>query len=260
MQAAQIASPRITRWGGRNCGADRPRRRDGLHCSSVSSEAVNRRRVMDQPPTPARYLACNRDAPRCGGGDLGRHEGPRCGGARRLICSLSNGETRSGAGRRPCFLLPGEIPLHGEVEQAEPSHHGSAQTGRLGRRDGPKRKVRAADGPPFSFPRLLLDVLHDQHRRLVAVVIPPANNPQRSPARVDQRPDRPVRPGGAESRRIRSCAALELEPEQKPCHPILLSAWGRTAPTEYSGTSEGRVTTRAPKPLVSMPRRGRSSR
>jgi hypothetical protein len=123
--------------------------------ASVSSEAVNRRRVMDQPPTPARYLACNREAPRCGGGDLGRHEGPRCGGARRLICSLSNGETRSGAGRRPCFLLPRDIPLHGEAPAAHPSKDGSAQTGRLGRRDGRKRIYGAAEGPPFPFPQEL---------------------------------------------------------------------------------------------------------
>ena len=92
---------RITRWGGRSCGADRARRPDGLHCSWVSTEAVNRRRVMDQPATPARYLACNREAPRCGGGDLGRHEGPQCGGARRLTCGSLTGDSKRGRAAAP---------------------------------------------------------------------------------------------------------------------------------------------------------------
>ena len=57
-------------------------------------------------------------------------------------------------------MLPGDIPLHGEATGDEPSHHGSAQTGRLGRRDGRKRIYGAADGSPFPFPqgiRLALD-------------------------------------------------------------------------------------------------------
>ncbi len=96
---------------------------------------------MDQPAIRARYSSCNRERAPMRRGRPRRHEGPPCGGARRLTAALSR-ETRSGAGRRPRFVLPGDIPLHGEAPAADPSHDGSAQTGRLGRRDGRKRKVR----------------------------------------------------------------------------------------------------------------------
>jgi hypothetical protein len=69
-----------------------------------------------------------------------------------------------------------------------------------------------------------------------------SGGPGGSTAEVDLRPDRPVWNRHSHCRRISSCAVLEFEPEEKPCHPILLSAWGRTALREYSGTSEGRVT------------------
>src|SRR5215217_4885415 len=96
---------------------------------------------MDQPATPARYLACNRDAPRCGGGDLGRHEGPPCGGARRLICSLSTGRLEAGPGGGPASCCCRYPPSWGGTG-CRPVTPWVSATGRLGRRDGRKRAVR----------------------------------------------------------------------------------------------------------------------
>jgi len=59
-------------------------------------------------------------------------------------------------------------------------------------------------------------VLHDQDRRLVEVVISPADHSERSPADVDLRTGRPVWNRHGHRPRISSCAVLELEPEQKP--------------------------------------------
>jgi hypothetical protein len=78
-------------------------------------------------------------------------KGLNAAGPDHLPAALSR-ETRSGAGRRPRFLLPGDIPLNGEARAADPSHHGSAQTGRLGRRDGRKRNLRGGLWAALSFP------------------------------------------------------------------------------------------------------------
>jgi hypothetical protein len=59
-----------------------------------------------------------------------------CGGALRDYCGSLSRETRSGAGRRPRFLLPVDIPLQGGARRGRPEDHASARTGRLGRRDG----------------------------------------------------------------------------------------------------------------------------
>ena len=93
---------------------------------------------MDQPATPARYLACNRDAPRCGGGDLGRHEGPPCGGARRLICSLSTGRLEAGPGGGPASGCLEISPFMGR--QRATSRHTMGQRNRT---PWPQRRTEA---------------------------------------------------------------------------------------------------------------------
>src|SRR5438034_209056 len=66
--------------------------------------------------------------------------------------ALSHGRTRSGAGRRPRFLLSGDIPFCGEARGTLRAHDAPARTGRLGRRVGPEAQLM---GRPTGRPFLL---------------------------------------------------------------------------------------------------------
>jgi hypothetical protein len=78
-------------------------------------------------------------------------------------------------------------------------------------------------------------VLHDQHWRSVGVVIANVYYSEGPATEWDRVARAPRRSGGLEHRRISGCPAFELEPEQKPCHPVLPSfvGWGRTAERAY---------------------------
>src|SRR5262245_8454038 len=74
-------------------------------------------------------------------------------------------------------------------------------------------------------------VRNNQHGRLVALVVAPSNDAQRSPAaETDQRAVGPIGYGCAERRRISGCAVRGLEPEHEAGHPVppLRIGWGRT--------------------------------
>ena len=72
-------------------------------------------------------------------------------GPARLL-RLSSRETQSGAGGGPAFVLPRDNPLLGEDARPRPADMGLASTGRLGRRDGRRRKDKGRPtGRPFPF-------------------------------------------------------------------------------------------------------------
>src|SRR3954451_21761808 len=80
-----------------------------------------------------------------------RRPSMRRGLATYLRLSSTEG-TGSGAGRRPRFLLSGDIPLLGEDAAPDSTQYATA----LDRPAGPQRRTgsatyRAADGPPFLF-------------------------------------------------------------------------------------------------------------
>src|SRR3954465_1436997 len=81
-----------------------------------------------------------------------RRASMRRGLATYLRLSSTEG-TGSGAGRRPRFLLSGDIPLLGEDAAPDSTQYATA----LDRPPGPQRRTgsatyRAADGPPFLLP------------------------------------------------------------------------------------------------------------
>jgi hypothetical protein len=85
-------------------------------------------------------------------GDLGDTKGLNAARPDDLSAALSHGRTRSGAGRRPRFLLSGDIPFCGEAHGTLRAHDAPARTGRLGRRVGREAQLMGRPtGRPFSF-------------------------------------------------------------------------------------------------------------
>src|SRR5215213_3403124 len=107
---------------------------------------------MDQRAPPLRYWACNRDAPRCGGGDLGDTKGLNAARPDDLPADLSHGRLETGPGGGPVSRRQEKIPLQGEDRTANSVHIATALTGRLGRRDG--REAQSTRGGRRAAPFL----------------------------------------------------------------------------------------------------------
>ena len=96
---------------------------------------------MDQATHPARYCACNRDSAPMRRGRLGSLI--RRASLRRGLtdyCGSLSRENRSGAGRRPRFLLSGDNPLQGVGGKPWSAHYATA----LDRTPGPQRRTESA--------------------------------------------------------------------------------------------------------------------
>src|SRR5215212_7327140 len=107
---------------------------------------------MDQPAPPLRYWACNRDAPRCGGGDLGDTKGLNAARPDDLPADLSHGRLETGPGGGPVSRRQEKISLQGRIEPPTPSILRLRLPAAWAAETDGKRKVQgAADGPPLFF-------------------------------------------------------------------------------------------------------------
>ena len=83
------------------------------------------------------------------------------------------------------------------------------------------RRPQRAEGMAFR-----VRVLNDQHRQLVSIVVPFADDYKRSPAKVNRVPRLPVRHRCRKRRRFRRLTLRRFQPEQESSHPVSPLGWG----------------------------------
>jgi hypothetical protein len=133
---------------------------------------------------------------------------------------------------RPSFCTPRDwappIPAHRRPAAIRPPRFTGRERWSSPTRLAPAQAALPAPWNPRSFrPRpsgSFSHVLDNQDLRLIAVVVPDPHDAQHPASKWDRVASLPVRDNGLQRRRVRSCALRRLEPEQKPCPPVLLSA------------------------------------
>jgi hypothetical protein len=103
-----------------------------------------------------------------------------------------------------------------------------------GGHSSPRARQRTGEGrtchyPDGSRPSVLIPTsgvlclgFHDQHGRLLRIVVSPRNDPQRLPASVQDVPRLPVRDSHTHRRRISRLALRRLQSKQEASHPVSL--------------------------------------